>query len=116
LARERALFLECLDSPQRAGLVHAFFAEREVAKVPEARAAAPRPIASIGVVGGGTMGAGITVSALDAGYPVTMVERDAESIARGRAHVEKVYSALVAKGRMSEETKAAVMARYTGST
>ena len=116
LARERALFLECLDSPQRAGLVHAFFAEREVAKVPEARAAAPRPIASIGVVGGGTMGAGITVSALDAGYPVTMVERDAESIARGRAHVEKVYSALVAKGRMSEEAKAAVMARYTGST
>ena len=116
MARERALFLECLDSPQRAGLVHAFFAEREVAKVPEAQAAAPRSIAAIGIVGGGTMGAGITVSALDAGFPVTMVERDAESIARGRAHVEKVYSALVAKGRMSEEAKAAVMARYTGST
>ena len=116
LARERALFLECLDSPQRAGLVHAFFAEREVAKVPEARAAAPRPIACIGVVGGGTMGAGITVSVLDAGYPVTMVERDAESIARGRAHVEKVYDGLVAKGRMDQESKAAAMARYTGST
>ena len=116
MARERALFLECLDSPQRAGLVHAFFAEREVAKVPEAQAAAPRSIAAIGIVGGGTMGAGITVSALDAGFPVTMVERDAESIARGRVHVEKVYSALVAKGRMSEEAKAAVMARYTGST
>ena len=116
MARERALFLDCLDSPQRAGLVHAFFAEREVAKVPEAQAAAPRSIAAIGIVGGGTMGAGITVSALDAGFPVTMVERDAESIARGRAHVEKVYSALVAKGRMSEEAKAAVMARYTGST
>ena len=116
LARERALFLECLDSPQRAGLIHAFFAEREVAKVPEARAAAPRPITSIGVVGGGTMGAGITVSALDAGYPVTMVERDAESIARGRAHVEKVYDSLIAKGRMSAEAKAATMARYTGST
>ena len=116
LARERALFLECLDSPQRAGLIHAFFAEREVAKVPEARAAAPRPITSIGVVGGGTMGAGITVAALDAGYPVTMVERDAESIARGRAHVEKVYDGLIAKGRMSAEAKAATMARYTGST
>ena len=116
LARERALFLECLDSPQRAGLIHAFFAEREVVKVPEARAAAPRPITSIGVVGGGTMGAGITVAALDAGYPVTMVERDAESIARGRAHVEKVYDGLIAKCRMSAEAKAATMARYTGST
>ncbi|MFN9474268.1 3-hydroxyacyl-CoA dehydrogenase NAD-binding domain-containing protein [Acidovorax sp.] len=113
---ERAQFMACLDSPQRAGLIHAFFAEREVAKVPEAKAAAPRPFTSIAVIGGGTMGAGITVSALDAGLPVTMIERDAESIARGRAHVEKVYDALVAKGRMSAEAKAARMARYTGST
>ena len=116
MARERALFMECLDSPQRAGLIHAFFAEREVVKVPEAQAAQPRPVASIAVIGGGTMGAGIAVAALDAGLPVTMIERDAESIARGRANVEKVYNALVAKGRMTETAQAAVMARYTGST
>ena len=116
LARERALFIECLDSPQRAGLIHAFFAEREVAKVPEAQAAQPRPVASIAVIGGGTMGAGIAVAALDAGLPVTMIERDAESIARGRANVEKVYNGLVAKGRMTDAAKAAVMARYSGST
>lgn len=116
MARERALFMECIDSPQRAGLIHAFFAEREVVKVPEAQAAQPRPVASIAVIGGGTMGAGIAVAALDAGLPVTMIERDAESIARGRANVEKVYNALVAKGRMTEAAQAAVMARYTGST
>jgi 3-hydroxyacyl-CoA dehydrogenase len=116
MARERALFMECLDSPQRAGLIHAFFAEREVVKVPEAQAAQPRPVASIAVIGGGTMGAGIAVAALDAGLPVTMIERDAESIARGRANVEKVYNGLVAKGRMLEAAKTAVMARYTGST
>ena len=116
MVRERALFMECLDSPQRAGLIHAFFAEREVVKVPEAQAAQPRPVASIAVIGGGTMGAGIAVAALDAGLPVTMIERDAESIARGRANVEKVYNALVAKGRMTEAAQAAVMARYTGST
>jgi 3-hydroxyacyl-CoA dehydrogenase len=116
MARERALFMECLDSPQRAGLIHAFFAEREVVKVPEAQAAQPRPVASIAVIGGGTMGAGIAVAALDAGLPVTMIERDADSIARGRANVEKVYNGLVAKGRMTEAAKAAVMARYTGST
>ncbi len=113
---ERQLFLQCIDSPQRAGLIHAFFAEREVVKVPEARAAKPRAIASVGVVGGGTMGAGIAVSALDAGLSVTMVERDDASIARGRAHVEKVYDGLVAKGRMTPEAKADVMARFTGST
>lgn len=116
MKRERELFLQCIDSPQRAGLIHAFFAEREVVKVPEAKAAQPRPFNTIGVVGGGTMGAGIAVSVLDAGLPVTMVERDAESIARGRANVEKVYDGLVAKGRMSPEAKAAVMARFSGST
>ncbi|MEG0975540.1 MAG: 3-hydroxyacyl-CoA dehydrogenase NAD-binding domain-containing protein [Comamonas sp.] len=116
MKNERKLFVQCLESPQRAGLIHAFFAEREVAKVPEAKAAAPRALNTIGVVGGGTMGAGITVSALDAGFTVTMVERDEESIARGRANVEKVYDGLISKGRMTAEKKATTMARYTGST
>ncbi|WP_119967568.1 3-hydroxyacyl-CoA dehydrogenase NAD-binding domain-containing protein [Simplicispira lacusdiani] len=116
LARERALFVQCLESPQRQGLIHAFFAERETAKIPEAKAAAPRPFAAIAVIGGGTMGAGITVSALDAGLQVTMIERDAESIARGQKNVEKVYDGLIAKGRMTPEAKAATMARYTPST
>ncbi|MEW6372937.1 MAG: 3-hydroxyacyl-CoA dehydrogenase NAD-binding domain-containing protein [Pseudomonadota bacterium] len=116
LALERKLFLECLDSPQRAGLVHAFFAERETAKSPETRNASPRAIASVGIVGGGTMGAGIAVAALDAGLPVTMIERDEEALARGRKNVEKVYDGQVKKGRMTDEAKAAVMARWSGST
>ena len=116
MQNERKLFVQCLESPQRAGLIHAFFAERETAKIPEAKAAAPRHFAKIAVIGGGTMGAGITVSALDAGLTVTMIERDAESIARGQANVEKVYNGLIAKGRMTEDAKAAVMARYTPST
>ncbi|MFM0752804.1 3-hydroxyacyl-CoA dehydrogenase NAD-binding domain-containing protein [Paraburkholderia strydomiana] len=116
LRRERQLFLECLDSPQRAGLVHAFFAEREVLKAPETRDTKPRALDAIGVVGGGTMGAGIAVAVLDAGLPVTMIERDEASLARGRAHVEKVYDGLIAKGRMSAEKKAQLMARWTGST
>ena len=116
LALERRLFVECLESPQRAGLVHAFFAEREVAKAPETKAATPRAVATIGVVGGGTMGAGIAVAVLDAGLPVTMIERDDEALARGRAHVERVYDGLVAKGRIKTDAKAAALARFTGST
>ena len=105
--------------PQRLeedGLAHAAFAEREAANVPEAQAAAPRPIARVAVIGGGTMGAGIAVSALNAGLTVTMVERDAEAIARGRANVEKVYDGLIAKGRMTAQDKAATMARFTPAT
>ncbi|WP_027799863.1 3-hydroxyacyl-CoA dehydrogenase NAD-binding domain-containing protein [Paraburkholderia dilworthii] len=113
---ERQLFVQCLDSPQRAGLVHAFFAEREVLKAPETRDARPRALDAIGVVGGGTMGAGIAVAVLDAGLPVTMIERDAASLSRGRAHIEKVYDGLIAKGRMSGEKKDRLMARWSGST
>lgn len=116
LALERTLFLACLDSPQRAGLVHAFFAEREAAKAPETRSAQPRPIASVGIVGGGTMGAGIAVAVLDAGLPVVMIERDDEALARGRANVEKVYDGLIAKGRIKPEAKEAIMNRWSGST
>lgn len=116
MALERRLFLACIDSPQRAGLIHAFFAEREVTKVPEARAAAPRAVASLAIIGGGTMGAGIAVSALDAGFPVVMVERDAEAIARGVANVTKVYDGLVSKGRMTDAQKAATLSRFKPST
>jgi 3-hydroxyacyl-CoA dehydrogenase len=116
LALERKLFLQCLDSPQRAGLIHALFAEREVLKAPETKAAQPRKIEQVGVIGGGTMGAGIAVAMLDAGLPVTMIERDAPSLARGRAYVEKTFEGLAAKGRITAEAKAALMARFTGAT
>ncbi|WP_339070840.1 3-hydroxyacyl-CoA dehydrogenase NAD-binding domain-containing protein [Pseudomonas idahonensis] len=116
LREERRLFLECLDSPQRAGLVHAFFAEREVLKAPETRAAAPRAIARVGVVGGGTMGAGIAVTVLDAGLEVTMIERDQDALNRGRGNVEKVYHTLIDKGRLTQADKAATLARFHAST
>jgi len=116
MALERKLFMQCIESPQRAGLIHAFFAEREVLKAPETKAAKPRALESAGIVGGGTMGAGIAVAMLDAGIPVTMIERDDTQLARGRANVEKVYDGLIQKGRMTPEAKTAVMARFSGST
>ncbi|SAL64018.1 3-hydroxyacyl-CoA dehydrogenase [Caballeronia cordobensis] len=113
---ERERFLECRESPQRAGLVHAFFAERETQKSPETRDAKAREIRAVGVVGGGTMGAGIAVALLDAGLAVTMIERDDASLERGRAHVEKVYDALIAKERITPETKTRALQRLNGAT
>ncbi|WP_332607823.1 3-hydroxyacyl-CoA dehydrogenase NAD-binding domain-containing protein [Achromobacter sp. ESBL13] len=116
LRTERALFLQCLDSPQRAGLVHAFFAERETTKIPELKQARPRRLDKIGVVGGGTMGAGIAVSVLDAGLPVVMVEQDEAALERGRARVAQVYDRLLKNGRISAQEREARLARLTGAT
>ncbi len=115
MKQERAAFMECLASDQSKGMIHAFFAERQTAKIPEAKRAEPRPLERLAVIGGGTMGAGIAVAVLDAGLPVVMIERDAESLARGRANVEKTYDRNVAKGRISAAQKAAIMERFSGS-
>ena len=116
IALERDSFLECLASDQSKGMIHAFFAERQTAKLPELKGQTPRALNNLAVIGGGTMGAGIAVAILNAGLPVVMIERDAENLARGRANVEKVFDRNIAKGRMDAAGKAAVMARYTGST
>lgn len=116
LARERELFLQCMASPQHAGLKHAFFAEREVAKAPAAGSAKSRPISTVGVVGGGTMGAGIAASLLSAGLPVTLVERDSQSLMRGTSQIERIYDGLVAKKRMTPGQKISVLGGLTRST
>jgi 3-hydroxyacyl-CoA dehydrogenase len=109
---ETQAFLDCLATPQSQGMVHAFFADRRCAKIPEAGRAQPRKLDHLGVIGGGTMGSGITIAALKAGLNVTMVERDSDSIARGIANVEKAFDRDVSKGRIDTDGKAAIMARY----
>ena len=103
--KERSLFHECLKSPQSIGLVHAFFSERKCTKFPEAleKNEPARNLEKMGVVGGGTMGSGITIAALDAGLIVTMIERNQESIEKGKHNVEKVYKRHIEKGRMTQE-------------
>jgi len=113
---ERAAFLECLASDQSKGMIHAFFAERQTAKIPEARTATPRAYDRLAVIGGGTMGAGIAVSCLDAGLPVVMIERDDDSVARGRENVEKVYDRNVQKGRISADQKARILENFSATT
>ena len=116
LALERRLFTACLESPQRAGLVHAFFAERAVSKIPEA-GATPRKIANVGVIGGGTMGSGIATAFLLAGYTVTMLERDAAALSRGQATVTKNLAGAQKRGKLSDARRAEIDAgAFSGTT
>jgi 3-hydroxyacyl-CoA dehydrogenase len=116
LAHERTLFLQCVASPEHAGLKHAFFAEREAAKAPQITPASTRPIIEAGVVGGGTMGVGITVALLQAGLPVTLVERDSDALARGKGQIDKLFDGFVAKNKMSPEQRTSALGRLNRST
>ncbi|MET1413020.1 3-hydroxyacyl-CoA dehydrogenase NAD-binding domain-containing protein [Roseibium sp. HPY-6] len=104
LKEERRLFNECMESPQRAGLIHAFFAERAVAKIPEATAT-PRAIAKIGVIGGGTMGSGIATACLLSGFAVTMTERDQAGLDRGISTIGANLEGAVKRGKLSEDAR-----------
>ncbi len=110
LAAERARFLRLMQTPQRAALVHAFLAEREVARQPDLEGVAPRAFDRIGVIGGGTMGAGIAVACLLAGLDVTLVERDAEAAAKARDSVTGLLSGSVKRGKLAPERRDAILA------
>ena len=113
MAHERATFLRLRGSDQAAALRQVFFAERAATRPAELKGITPRPLTRVGVVGGGTMGAGIAVAMRNAGLPVRMVERDAEAATRGRANVEGIYQGMVARGRMSADQMADALAGFS---
>ena len=101
LALERATFLRLRASDQAAALRHLFLAERTATRPPEIAALPPRPLRQAGVVGGGTMGAGIATALLQAGLSVHLTERDEAAAARARATVEGLLDTAARRGLLS---------------
>ncbi|MBT7908487.1 MAG: 3-hydroxyacyl-CoA dehydrogenase, partial [Marinovum sp.] len=111
---ERQAFMECMDTPQRAGLIHAFFGERAVSNIPEAKGAA-REIAKIGIIGGGTMGSGIATACLLSGLSVKLLETAQENLDRGRATITKNLEGAVKRGKLSQDKFDMVLSNLDGS-
>ena len=104
MKRERELFGDLMESDQRAGLIHAFFAEREVSKVPGLPKDTPiRDIKKVGVIGAGTMGGGIAMNFANVGIPVTIAEVKQEALDKGLAIIRKNYENTAKKGRLTME-------------
>jgi len=102
--REGELFKECLFSDQSKALIHIFFSERNVAKIPDIPKGTPTgKISRAAVVGAGTMGGGIAMNYANAGIPVILREVTQEALDRGLAIIKKNYSNSVKKGRFSQE-------------
>ncbi len=102
--KERELITECLASPQARALIHAFFAEREVAKIPDIPKDTPTlNIATAAIIGAGTMGGGIAMALANAGIAVRLKDSDAAALNRGMAAIRKNYESSVKKGRFSQQ-------------
>ena len=116
LAREREAFAALNVSPEARAQRHLFFAERLARKVVDVPAGTvERPIARAGVIGAGTMGAGIATCLADAGIPVRLIEQDQSRLDAGMATIRKTYEASRDKGRLGAEEAAARIARIAGS-
>ncbi|WP_119275064.1 3-hydroxyacyl-CoA dehydrogenase NAD-binding domain-containing protein [Taklimakanibacter deserti] len=109
MAREAEVFVGLRNSDQAQALRYAFFAEREIAKIPEADAK-PMTVAQLGVVGGGLMGTGIAAAALLAGLPVTLVERDQASADLARERALGLLKASVERGKLKASDYDAIAA------
>ncbi len=101
---EQKLFAECLFSDQSKALIHVFFGEREVAKIPDIPKETPLiPVNSAAVVGAGTMGGGIAMALANAGISVLLKEADQAALDRGIATIQKNYASSVQRGRFTQQ-------------
>jgi len=116
LRNERELFVECQASPEAKAQQHFFFAERQAKKIPDVPKDTPiRAIETVGVIGAGTMGGGISMNFLNRGISVTVIEASQEALNRGIGIVEKNYTNSARKGRMTEDDVTERLALLTGS-
>jgi 3-hydroxyacyl-CoA dehydrogenase len=103
--QEQSIFQQCLFSTQSKALIHAFFGERIVAKIPDIpKETKTYDIRKAAVIGAGTMGGGIAMNYANAGIPVIVKETTQEALDKGYAIIKKNYQTSVNKGRYSAET------------
>jgi 3-hydroxyacyl-CoA dehydrogenase len=101
---EQELFNDCLFSDQSKALIHVFFGEREVAKIPDIpKETRVLPVNSVAVVGAGTMGGGIAMVFANAGIPVLLKDADQPALNRGLATIQKNYVSSVKRGRFTQQ-------------
>ncbi|MFZ4742154.1 MAG: 3-hydroxyacyl-CoA dehydrogenase [Betaproteobacteria bacterium] len=104
MAFEREIFTNLLFSNESRALRHIFMAERAASKIADVPEDTPkRNIASVAVIGAGTMGGGISMNLLNAGIPVKMLEMKQEALDRGVATIRKNYESQVKKGKLKQD-------------
>lgn len=103
MEKERTAFLQLRQSTEAFALRHQFFAEREAMKLPQSLQGSPKPVQTIGVIGAGTMGTGISICVLDAGMNVILLEQDEAALHRGSERIREHYKTRVSAGKLDRQ-------------
>lgn len=103
MKHERELFAGLMFTPESAALRHIFQAERAAGHIADIPPSTPiRTVNTVGVIGAGTMGGGITMSFINAGVPVVLMETSQEALDRGLATIRRNYQGALRKGTLNE--------------
>ena len=103
LKRERAAFFALMATPESRAARHVFAAERAAGKLPDIPADTPlRPIKTVGIIGAGTMGGGISMNFLNIGTPVVLLETTQEVLDRGLATIRRNYENSAKRGKITQ--------------
>jgi 3-hydroxyacyl-CoA dehydrogenase len=104
MRREAGLFLELESSDEAKALRYAFFAEREVAKLPDLPGnVAARSFRAPAIIGAGTMGGGIAMAFADHGYAVKILDATQDALDRGMERIRANYATSVKRGSLAED-------------
>ena len=114
---EQELFMKLMTGSQSAAQRYIFFAQRQVTKIPDIEKETPlKEINSVGVIGAGTMGGGISMNFANVGIPVTIIEQSQERLDKGLSIIRKNYENTAAKGRITNEQVEERMSLISGKT
>ena len=104
MAFERDIFVNLMWTPESRALRHIFMADRAASKIADVPENTPkRNIASVAIIGAGTMGGGIAMNFLNAGIPVKILEMKPEALDRGLATIRKNYESQITKGKLKTD-------------
>ncbi len=114
---EQRYFTEILRSKEAFSMIRSLFISmQELGKGARRPVGQPKSdLKHVGVVGAGFMGASIAYVTAVAGLDVTLIDRDDEAAAKGKATCEGLVKDSVGKGRMTQDEGAAILARITPS-
>ena len=103
-ARETELFMDAVRTEPAKALIHVFFAERAVNKIPGmANDVKPSPVQRAGIIGAGTMGSGIAMACANAGLDVRLYDTSQQALDRGLDAIRRNYATSVTRGRFTAD-------------
>ena len=115
LELERETFQKLRISTEAKALRHQFFAERKLFKALNDDAK-PQAIERIAVIGAGTMGSGIAIACLSAGYSVLLLDQNEVALTNGAQKVAAYYDSRIKSGKMSADKASSILKNFTHST